>query len=428
VRDGGSMPTMPDATTTLSAEASAHARSQSTRLGGMLALALVIVIAACSSQSPERGSSDVTATKSPPKAGASQRESAGRSAAGGGRHAGVAPAGASSARSGGGAAIGAKTNATSAAISGGTGGMLASVAGAGSAATSSAAMSVSAGASAAHDIAGSVALPIAGMAGATPASAGGTAPEVSAPFDPKFLVFLLIGQSNMEGVPAPEAQDLVQDPRVQVLAFEDCSNVGRTYNEWYAASPPLHGCDTGVGPGDYFGKTMIAPLGDGYSIGLVPCAIGGVDIDFFRKGVVSAHRSEFKIPPDDHWSGAYEWVLTRAKLAQQRGVIRGVLFHQGESDNGMAEWVGKVSELVTDLRADLALTNDAPFLAGELYYGGCCAGHNMLVQQLPSQIPNTVVISAEGLNGIDQYHFDLPGQRELGKRYGTAMLDALKLP
>lgn len=30
------------------------------------------------------------------------------------------------------------------------------------------------------------------------------------------------------------------------------------------------------------------------------------------------------------------------------------------------------------------------------------------------------MISASGLNGIDTFHFDLAGQREFGKRYGTA--------
>ena len=52
-------------------------------------------------------------------------------------------------------------------------------------------------------------------------------------------------------------------------------------------------------------------------IGLIPCALNGVDIDFYLKGVVSARRHEFPIPPDNHWTGAYEWVLTRARLAQR---------------------------------------------------------------------------------------------------------------
>lgn len=242
--------------------------------------------------------------------------------------------------------------------------------------------------------------------------------------DPGSYVFLLIGQSNMEGQPQPEVEDRAIEPRVRVLAYDSCSNLGRTYNQWATASPPLHSCFAGVGPGDYFGKTLAAAYPNA-TINLVPCGISGVDIDFFRKGVVSARRADFRIPPDDHWEGAYEWVLERARLAQQEGEIRGILFHQGESDTGQAVWVDKVEEMVADLRADLGL-GEVPFLAGELLYGGCCDSHNPLLNQLPSRIANAHVISAEGLAGADEAHFDLAGQRELGKRYGEKMLELLR--
>jgi hypothetical protein len=252
-------------------------------------------------------------------------------------------------------------------------------------------------------------------AGAGNAGAAGAASD--------FYVFLLIGQSNMEGVPKPQAQDQAQNARVKVLAYDNCSNLGRTYNQWYTAVPPLHSCYGGVGPGDYFGKALATAFPDA-TIGLVPNAIAGVDVDFFRKGVVSSRRGEFRIPPDNHWMGAYEWVIQRARLAQQSGVIKGILFHQGESDNENPQWVGKVKQIVTDLRVDLGL-GDVPFIAGELLYGGCCARHNTLVNQLPSQIPNAHAISASGLGAMDNYHFDLAGQRELGARYAAKMLSVL---
>jgi hypothetical protein len=38
-------------------------------------------------------------------------------------------------------------------------------------------------------------------------------------------------------------------------------------------------------------------------------------------------------------------------------------------------------------------------------------------------------VSAEGLAGLDDgAHFDLPGQRELGRRYAAKMLEALDTP
>jgi hypothetical protein len=242
--------------------------------------------------------------------------------------------------------------------------------------------------------------------------------------DPNFHVYLLLGQSNMEGQPKAEAADRAIEPRVKVLQYDDCTNFARKYDQWYTAIPPLHGCFAGVGPGDYFGKALAAAFPEA-TIGLVPCAISGVDIDMFRKGIVSARRSEFRIPPDDHWEGAYAWVLERARLAQQAGTIKGIIFHQGESDNGDIAWLDKVQELVTDLRRDLGL-GEVPFVAGELLYGGCCDAHNPIINMLPSKLSNASVVSAEELLGMDDAHFDLAGQRELGTRYGNAMLEALK--
>lgn len=250
------------------------------------------------------------------------------------------------------------------------------------------------------------------------------APASASEADPKMMIFLLLGQSNMVGQPRPEAQDRVEDPRVRVLAYEDCWSLGRTYNHWYPAKAPLHDCGAGVGPGDYFARTLAKAYPDA-TIGLVPLAISGVDIDFFVKGAISARRSEFKIPPDNHWSGAYDWVIERARLAQRSGVIRGIIFHQGESDTGSPKWVGKVQGLVADLRRDLGL-GEVPFVAGELLYTGCCGKwHNPLIAELPQKISNARVVSAEGLAGTDAAHFDLLSQRTFGARYGAAMLELL---
>lgn len=239
-------------------------------------------------------------------------------------------------------------------------------------------------------------------------------------------LFLLIGQSNMEGAPPPQAEDASDDPRVQVLGYDNFG--ARRWNEWAVATPPLHRSWAGLGPGDYFGRAMAKAWPDA-TIGLIPCAISGVDIDFFRKGVVSNRRGEFEIPPDNSSDSAYDMVIERARLAQERGVIRGILFHQGESDSGSSAWLGKVKGMVADLRADLGLSESVPFVAGELLYSGCCAGHNALVNQLPDKIPNAHVVSAEGLTELDDRHnahFDAVAQREFGRRYAEVMLRALE--
>lgn len=233
----------------------------------------------------------------------------------------------------------------------------------------------------------------------------------------KLHAFLLLGQSNMAGYPKAQAADKVEDPRIIVLGYDNCSATGRQTDKWDTAAPPLHECFQGaIGPGDWFAKTIISKYPANDSIALIPCAISGEKIETFLKSGGSK----------------YSWIINRAKLAQQKGgVIEGMLFNQGESNNGDSSWPGKVNQLVKDLRADLGLGN-VPFLAGELLYSGGCAGHNTLINQLPGIITNCKVISASGLvvDPADtqwRLHFDHNSQVTFGQRYAQAMIQALGL-
>jgi hypothetical protein len=254
----------------------------------------------------------------------------------------------------------------------------------------------------------------------------GVALPMRAAVDPNFQLFILMGQSNMEGFDGIGAEDRATNPRIKVLAYTNCTGLGRVYDQWYLSAPPLHGCGAGVGPGDYFAKAL-ADSFPKITIGLIPTAIAGVDIDFFRKGIVSKRRNEFSIPPDNKRSGAYDMIIEKAKEGQKVGVIRGILFHQGESDAGDTAWIGKVKGMVSDLRKDLGLGDSVPFLAGELRYDGCCAKHNPVIARLPANIPNAHVISAKGLLGrADGAHFSLAAQRDFGRRYAATMVPLLR--
>jgi hypothetical protein len=220
----------------------------------------------------------------------------------------------------------------------------------------------------------------------------------------------------MAGWARATAADKVEDPRIQVLGFDGCAATGRVNNQWDVAAPPLHECGPGaIGPGDWFSKTLLQKLPPNDKIYLVPCALSGQAVSVFSKG-----------------TDKYTWMVNRVKAAQQMGgVLEGMLFHQGESDCGNSAWPGKVKQLVTDLRADLG-AGDVPFLAGELAPDGDCSNHNPLVNQLPSQITNAHVISAQGLH-IDpadtqwHLHFGHDDTVELGKRYEAKMAELLGL-
>ena len=105
------------------------------------------------------------------------------------------------------------------------------------------------------------------------------------------------------------------------------------------------------------------------------------------------------------------------------GVLKGILWHQGEADNSeaqAAEYQDKLVNLVRNFRSDLS--GDFPFVVGEIGYFKPQRPINGILNQTPRYIPNSAVVSAEGLrDGGDRTHFDTPSARLLGKRYGEAM-------
>ena len=116
-----------------------------------------------------------------------------------------------------------------------------------------------------------------------------------------------------------------------------------------------------------------------------------------------------------------------AREAQRTGVIKGILLHQGESNNGDPTWTAKVKNLYDRLLADLGLDSaEVPLVAGEMLSadeGGICAGMIDTVNSLPSVIKNCAVVSSEGCKGApDGLHFTAAGYRELGRRYAYEML------
>jgi len=80
--------------------------------------------------------------------------------------------------------------------------------------------------------------------------------------DPNFHIYLALGQSNMEGNGVIEAQDQgFVDSRFQVMGAVNCTGAKNyTIGKWTTGTPPIVRCNTGLGPSDYFGRTMVANL------------------------------------------------------------------------------------------------------------------------------------------------------------------------
>jgi hypothetical protein len=230
---------------------------------------------------------------------------------------------------------------------------------------------------------------------------------------PKLDLYLLIGQSNMAGRGLVEGQDREVHQRVWVLNKE---------NEWALAKDPLHfdkPAIVGVGPGLTFGKTM-AEDNVRVAIGLVPAAAGGSPVTVWL---------------EDQWhegtrSYPYRQAMARAKVALKFGTLKGILWHQGESDSNdsvsVAQYKEKLTQLVAKIRTELGTPN-VPFIAGELapffvQRRPLAKDLNAGLAALKKQIQYFGVISSDGLaHKGDTIHFDSPSARELGRRYAAAM-------
>lgn len=254
--------------------------------------------------------------------------------------------------------------------------------------------------------------------------------------DENFYVYLCLGQSNMEGNAQPEAVDKEYvDPRFQTLACVNFGSPARTMGNWYTAYPPIVRQGTGLGMADYFGRTMVANLPEQVKVGVVDVAIGGTKIEGFMSEKVADY-----IAPEADWLKAYfaaydndpyKRLVDMAKIAQQSGIIKGILLHQGESNSGDTGWPQKVKTVYERLLSDLNLkAEDVPLFVGEMVNAsekGSCAGHNTIIATVPDVIPTAHVISSKGCPAkAESYgsilHFTAAGYRMMGKRYAAAAL------
>lgn len=251
--------------------------------------------------------------------------------------------------------------------------------------------------------------------------------------DCNFYIFLCFGQSNMHGAGAIESQDKTGDSRFKLFQALDCSNLSRQKATWYTAVPPTCQCSSGLSPADYFGRTMVENLPDSITVGIINVSVAGCDIRLFDKDLYTDYDSTstadwFTSQVINYGGNPYQYLVDMAKLAQKDGVIKGILLHQGESNNGQQQWPEYVKKIYTDMLTDLALgAGSVPLLAGELFSGegNCCSSMNPIIGRLPDIIPTAHVISSDGCTGQDGAHFDSAGYRELGKRYGIEMLSIL---
>ena len=229
----------------------------------------------------------------------------------------------------------------------------------------------------------------------------------------KFHLFVLAGQSNMSGRGVLTAANRVPHDGVMVIGMDGA---------WRDAVEPFHWDNPrycGAGLAASFARAY-ADAHPGVTVGLVPVAYGGSPIARWQPGAV-------------HYTNAVHY----SKLAMKDGVLKGILWHQGESDafttNTLAVYLPKFTNAITRLRRELG-AEGVPFLAGELgpYLKDWYEERrpNMYWREMNAEIakgvrlmPNAALVPSEGLYDVmgDKIHFATPALRRFGLRYWDAL-------
>ncbi|MBD1422776.1 sialate O-acetylesterase [Sphingobacterium chuzhouense] len=217
-------------------------------------------------------------------------------------------------------------------------------------------------------------------------------------------LYLLVGQSNMAGRGFLDYEDTLAHPNIYVLNASD---------EWSVAKEPLHydKANRGVGPGLAFAKNM-AKYQRNASIGLIPAAVGGTKISYWE-------------PTGER--GLYKEALRKARVAKERGTLKGLLWQQGESDantNDALLYKERLIALMHAFRRDLESPN-LPIVIGGLgdfLKSNRAEQINQAMKEAVDILGNAAYSEASKLGHIgDSLHFNSAAQRENGMRMAEAM-------
>lgn len=230
-----------------------------------------------------------------------------------------------------------------------------------------------------------------------------------------FHIYLCIGQSNMAGRAPIEDADLSgydnvylfnQNNNWEAAAFGTYNGKLQGFNRYSTTESADK--TNGLSPASTFAK-KIASENSGIKVGIVSNARGGTSIDEWLKGAES---------------GYYEATLSRVKEAMKYGTLKGILWHQGESDQATKDtYMSRLQTLINDLRTDLGIS-DLPFVAGQLLPK--YTEFNEMILTLPDNVANTACVLSEGTaDKGDDLHFDAASARLMGERYAEKITEAV---
>lgn len=260
-------------------------------------------------------------------------------------------------------------------------------------------------------------------------------------------VWLLAGQSNMEGAGRMRAADYAYDntsvQAVRAMYMDDHWAYARPqlHQLWLSRDPAHVQTHTvnmagraasgvrvlddppavslrGVGPGFYFARTLYEITG--IPQGVIPCAVGGAPIAMWT-------------PPADETENYYTAALRRIVLCGRN--IRGLFWYQGEGYSGDLADYSRRFTAMRDGFASCCSKTVLPavqvqtfrcFLPGYRKTEAVWSRFRAFQREMSTFLPSLITLASNDLDLDDLIHLSADAQEKLGKRAADAMLYLLE--
>ncbi|MBQ2999404.1 MAG: sialate O-acetylesterase [Clostridia bacterium] len=219
--------------------------------------------------------------------------------------------------------------------------------------------------------------------------------------------FVLMGQSNMAGRGLLSDVEKIDNDlcfmyrMMHWIKMEEPINLDALLDDEFAS---------GVGLSASFADTYAKTYGE--SVGLIPCAKGGAKLSLWMPG-----------------TPLFEQAVLLTKFAMQETELKGILWHQGESDCRLQEDFDAYPErfllILTEFRNRIGRP-DLPIVIGEISNHisdrwGRLAGYQKLnetLHALADQLPNCAIVDCgEFPLKPDGIHFNAESLRKMGNLY-----------
>jgi len=237
----------------------------------------------------------------------------------------------------------------------------------------------------------------------------------SVPAKNNVWVFIMAGQSNMAGRAAVEPMDTISNPRL--LSINSNGELILAKEPLHFYEPDMKGLDCGVS----FGNELLKHIPESVSILIIPTAVGGSSIDQWIGD--SLHRkvnllSNFR---------------QKVEIAKNFGEIKGLLWHQGESDAKalLARAYSKKLKVLFESFRKTIKNNKLPILTGEI---GTFRTDNTFQNTINKVITDntkkdkyTFLIQTDDFTAKgDKLHFDSKSERKMGERFARKYIEINK--